>query len=96
MPESGIEVTLSIKWALNGVFRLNLMSNIGRIFYFWMILESFDILSLVCHCTRMVLLVFNHIFVYRNRYSGVFYFHVSLDFPISFISGGGLGDGILI
>ena len=40
MPESVIRVTLSIEWALNGVFRLNLKSNIGRIFYFRMIFES--------------------------------------------------------
>ena len=50
------------------------MSNIGRIFYFRMIFESFDILSLVCHCTSLVLPMFNHIFVYRMWYSDDFIF----------------------
>jgi len=45
MPVPDIRVTLSIQWALTGVFWLNLMSNIIRIHYFRMILGSFPAMA---------------------------------------------------
>ena len=45
MPVPDIRVTLSIQWALTGVFWLNLMSNIIRIYYFRKLFKSFPAMA---------------------------------------------------